>query len=144
MRPITRDLMSLYRHLGHVERDAICCGDVTVQQCAALQLLLRERVDVSTFAGSLGITVSAATRLTDGLKRRGWVTRERDPEDRRRVVLQLSEEGEAEAKRLEAMTDAMIATLMERIPEAKRAQVLESVRLVLDALDGLGGLRCCE
>jgi DNA-binding MarR family transcriptional regulator len=40
----------------------------------------------------LGLTSGAVTGLIDRLEARGWVRRQRDPDDRRRVIVQLSGE----------------------------------------------------
>lgn len=128
-------LVGLARRFGVFERDAICCGTVTVPQCMALQYLLEEPRDVSSIGEQLGVTVSASTRLVDGLVRRGWVERTRDPSDRRRVLVGLSEPGRAEAERLEGLTEQMIDRVLEHVPEGERGSITHSLVLLRDALD---------
>ena len=79
----------LYRRLGFMQRDRICCEGVTVPQCYALQILRREGDMVpGELAERLGIDASSATRAIDVLVRNGYVERIR-PEtgDRRRVIV---------------------------------------------------------
>jgi DNA-binding MarR family transcriptional regulator len=100
---------------------------------------------MSALASQAGASLSAMTRLVDGLERRGWITRARPGDDRRRVVAKLTAAGRREATRLRAETEAIISTVLRRIPAAKHPQVLEAVRLLRTAMDELreSGRSCC-
>lgn len=140
----SEELIGICRLFGVFERDAICCGTVTVPQCVVLQELLRGPADVSTLAKTMGVTNSAMTRLLDGLEKRAYVRRERSSEDRRRVELSLTEEGRVEAERLRGLTEQAIDAVLACIPESKHQQVIESVRLIHGALErARGGFDCC-
>jgi DNA-binding MarR family transcriptional regulator len=150
MNPFTAELVAIFRAFGIFERETVCCGTVTVPQCVVLQQLIEEPNDISGLADRVGVSMSAMTRLVDGLERRGWVDRNRSAEDRRKVVVQLTGEGLQEATRLRALSDRLVATIFDRIPEDKHAQVLESVRLVRVAMaearedaDELARAACC-
>jgi DNA-binding MarR family transcriptional regulator len=56
---------------------------------ALAALLEAGPVGVSRLAELMGTTAGAATRVADRLERAGFVRREPDPDDRRRIVLQL-------------------------------------------------------
>jgi DNA-binding MarR family transcriptional regulator len=142
---LLQDLVAIGRQLGAFERSAVCCGTVTVPQCVALQALLeapRELGELASFAGS---SKSAMTRLVDGLERRGWVSRRRDAEDRRRVVAELTKAGLVEATRLRELTHRTLDGVLDLVPEAKRAQVIESLHLLRSAMDQASELLagCC-
>ncbi|MBA2663510.1 MAG: MarR family transcriptional regulator [Bradymonadaceae bacterium] len=146
MKEFTTELLAICRHFGIMERNAICCGDITVPQCVALQRLLDGPLDASTLAEGLGTSLSATTRLVDGLERNGWVDRTRDPNDRRRVFIELSATGDAQARRLCRLTESMLDGVLSQIPADKHAQVLDSVQLLRRALDAVGeggGGSCC-
>lgn len=153
MEAFTDALIAISRHFGVLERDTVCCGDVTVPQCVALQRLRREPAGVSTLAAHLGTSVSATTRLVDGLETLGWVNRRPDPNDGRRVQLVLSETGEAKADELRAATEEMARRLLEYIPEDKQQSVSEALSLLEQALSrcrqeccgdiGSPGSSCC-
>jgi DNA-binding MarR family transcriptional regulator len=132
--------MALGRAFGMFERDAICCGTVSVAQCAALQELQRGPREIGRMAGIMGVAQSSMTRLVDGLEKRGWVERVRAGQDRRRVEVELSPAGRKEAARLSGLTEEIMATIRERIPEGKRDQVLESLTLLREAIEDV---RCC-
>lgn len=142
------ELVGICRHFGMFERDAVCCGTVTVQQCAALQMLLNSASghDITSLATQLGVTKSAVTRLVDGMEKRGWVKRVRDTDDGRRVLVQHTEAGHAEAMRLRELTLESIDAVMRHIPATEHEAVLQAMKLVRVALDkarARGGISCC-
>ncbi|MFI8521321.1 MarR family winged helix-turn-helix transcriptional regulator [Streptomyces sp. NPDC085481] len=56
-------------------------------QCLNLLSMEREPVTIGRVAELTGLTTGSATRLVDRLERAGYVRRERDAEDRRRVMV---------------------------------------------------------
>ncbi|WP_052955257.1 MarR family winged helix-turn-helix transcriptional regulator [Mycobacterium nebraskense] len=134
MNSFTTELISIFRTFGIAERETICCGTVTVPQCVVLQELLEAPNDISGLAERVGASSSAMTRLADGLERQGWVRRVRVPEDRRKVIVELTDEGRAEATRLRGLTEKLVDLILTRIPQDKHAQVAETVRLVSQAM----------
>ncbi|WMX46508.1 MarR family winged helix-turn-helix transcriptional regulator [Streptomyces roseicoloratus] len=56
-------------------------------QCLSLLSLEGEPVTIGRVAELTGLTTGSATRLVDRLERAGYVRRERDAEDRRRVLV---------------------------------------------------------
>ncbi len=144
MTDFAQDLVDLCRGFGMFERDWICSGTVTVQQCFVLQTLLESPLEVRALADAVGSSPSAMTRLVDGLVKRGWTQRVRSESDRRRVHVALTDDGRSEAARLRAMTNTAADTLLAAIPEEKREQVIESMGLIRKAVaDTAGKLSCC-
>jgi len=139
------ELVAICRTFGMVERDAVCCGTVTVQQCVALQTLLESPRELSALAAETGTSPSAMTRLVDGLESKGWVERVRDGSDRRKVEARLTTEGQSEAERLRGLTEQTVSALLAHIPEGKHDLVLEGVKLLRGAVGKLRekGLGCC-
>ncbi len=134
MSSFTTELVSILRTFGIAEREAVCCGTVTVPQCIALQELAEASQDISGLAKRLGASSTTTTRLADGLERRGWAKRVRVPEDRRTVVLELTDEGREEAARLRTLTEQLVDLIIARIPPGKHAQVKEAVQLLCGAI----------
>ena len=56
-------------------------------QCLNLLSLESEPVTIGRIGELTGLSTGASTRLVDRLERAGYVTRERDPADRRRVLV---------------------------------------------------------
>src|SRR5215211_2454963 len=68
--------------------------DLPVPQLRLMGMLShRDNRRMSEVADCLGVAVSTATQVADRLEARGWVRRGPDPEDRRVVLLCLTEEG---------------------------------------------------
>jgi DNA-binding MarR family transcriptional regulator len=144
MREFTDELVRICRHFGVFEREMVCCGTVSVPQCLVLQKLRNGATDITTLAAYSGSSVSAMTRLVDGLERNGWTDRARDPVDRRRVLVTITPVGATVAKRLYTETDTLVAALFERIPKKKQRQVVESLSLLRQAMDGMSdAIRDC-
>lgn len=140
-------IAAISRHFGVLERDRICCGNVTVQQCTALQRLDREPVGISTLADYLGKSASATTRLIDGMERQGWLERRSHPDDGRRVQLVLTEKGQSQAKALRASTVDMAQQLLRHIDEEAQTDILGAITKLETALAGYRrnccGAFCC-
>jgi DNA-binding MarR family transcriptional regulator len=79
-------------------------GGMANQQVAASQLI-RE----------LGVSKQAASQLIDTLVVRGYLTREIDPSDRRRMTLELTERGSAAAAAVRSGVEAVDAALAMRL-----------------------------
>lgn len=146
MRELTHELLQMVRMLGILEKDQICCGTVTVPQCVVLQTLLEGEYKVTDLAQYSGVSPSAMTRLLDGLVRKEWIERTHAKGDRRKVLIQLTPAGRAEAERLRALTEECLASVFSFIPEDKRETVMESVGLLSQAVEKAmdAGLSCCS
>lgn len=68
---------------------------LTLSQYSLLQGLASHASRVSDLAAQAGITPSTATRILDGLERRDIVKRERPLDDRRAVIVSLTDAGRA-------------------------------------------------
>ncbi len=134
MSDVVRELVGICRLFGSFEREAVCCGSVTVQQCVVLQDLLEGPSDVSGLAERSFVSLSAMTRLLDGLVQRDWAERRRGEEDRRRVQVKLTSAGTKEATRLRDATAQCVELVLARVPKKQRAQAKKSLSLVHAAL----------
>jgi len=144
MSSVVEDVIAFCRMFSSFEREEICCGTVSPAQCVLLQTLMDGEWDVSGLAAEARVTKGAMTRLVDGLEGRGWVARERAEDDGRRVLVSLTGAGKKEAKRLYRLTEKSIATLLERIPPAERAQAVRSIHLLRKAAEETRTqLDCC-
>jgi DNA-binding MarR family transcriptional regulator len=85
------DLVRIYQFR---DRDKICCYDVSVTQCYALEVLAERGPSRShALAEALRLDKSTTTRVVDALVRKGYVERLPDPEDARAVSLRITREG---------------------------------------------------
>ena len=85
------DLVRIYQFR---DRDKICCYDISVTQCYALEVLVERGPSRSlALAEALRLDKSTTTRVVDALVRKGYVERLPDPEDARAVSLLVTPEG---------------------------------------------------
>ena len=144
MSSVVEDVIAFCRMFSSFEREEICCGTVSPAQCVLLQTLSSGDWDVSSLASESRVTKGAMTRLVDGLEKRDWVARGKAEDDGRRVLVSLTAAGKKEAKRLLRLTEKSIATILERIPEAERNQVVRSIGLLREAAEQTRNqLDCC-
>lgn len=95
---------------------------------ALAALLETGPVGVSRLAELMGTTASAATRVADRLERGGFVRREPDPDDRRRIVLQLVPERLAAVAEFYRPMDARWRRQLEGYSDDQLRFVLEFLR----------------
>ena len=87
-------LNELVRVYQFRDRDTICCYDVSVTQCYAIEALLRRGPSgLNDLAAELYLDKSTTSRVVATLERKGYVTRARHPEDGRAVVLSVTGPG---------------------------------------------------
>jgi len=84
------------RAIARLERDGFELYDYSV--LALLAEGVRERQ--STMADALALDPSRLVALLDSLERRGLIVRQRDPDDRRRHVVRITDDGERALERL--------------------------------------------
>jgi DNA-binding MarR family transcriptional regulator len=60
-------------------------------------------VRMSDLSTALGVTARNVTTIVDGLEREGFVARRPDPRDRRAILLELTEFGQAHTARVQAL-----------------------------------------
>ena len=85
---LTRDLRTL------VETQLAPLG-LTSQQAALLLMAGRSVASPAQVAAEIGTDTAGMTRLLDRLERKGLVRRARHPDDRRSVVIEVTEQGRA-------------------------------------------------
>lgn len=76
-----------------------------------------------------GLTSGAVTAVLDRLERQGFVRRVRDPDDRRRVVVEFTPEAQARAQAIYEPIAREGAAIMERFTDRQLETVLDFVRI---------------
>lgn len=83
------------------DRDRICCHDVSVTQCHALEVLVERGPSRSqALADALLLDKSTTTRVVDALVRKGYAERQADPDDARALSLSVTDTGRALYERI--------------------------------------------
>jgi DNA-binding MarR family transcriptional regulator len=94
-----------------------------------------ESTVLSDLAKHMGVTASTMSLAVDRLEGNGYVTRERDVADRRRVRIRLTEAG-VQVRRANSVLDpALVAEMLEQLPAADRGGALRGLQMLARAAD---------
>lgn len=131
-----RALLAVARGLGRIARERARAGDVTPQQAETLQLIAeRGALSTSSLATLLGIDPSTASRNLSGLERAGLIARQKGSDDGRQTDVRLTPRGRRAAQSVGNGATAAFASLLERVPRAERARVIDALEVVVKVLD---------
>jgi DNA-binding MarR family transcriptional regulator/catechol 2,3-dioxygenase-like lactoylglutathione lyase family enzyme len=139
-----RAARGVYAQAIRAELDAIGMQDMPRNGLALLASVESER-DQSELPAWLGVTKQAVSQLVDLLVTRGYVERQRDEEDRRRLALELTDRGSealvAAALRIEAIDRQLARRTSPEAVETMRAGLAVLVDLKLENLGSGAGKR---
>jgi DNA-binding MarR family transcriptional regulator len=90
-------------------------------------------------AAQLGLEKSTVSRLTAGLERRGWLSRERDPANRRFYRLRLTPEGRAAADQIGRKFRTAHVNLFDALTPAERTGLSLGLAGLIRAVQAHGG-----
>ena len=125
----------LARRLGLLEKNSVGCCCIPMPQCHVLVEIGRHNsLSVNDLAQLLNLDKSSVSKTVDKLVNNGLLNRVPSPEDRRYVVLTLSQEGQAAYGDIETRMDSHFEKILQAIPAEKREQVIESLDLFTTAL----------
>ena len=136
------ELERLARILGQVGPDEVCCEGLSQRQCSILRILVaQEGARISDLAATSGITPSAMTRVLEKLEARKLVERVRgSQEDGRAASVRITDAGRRTRQQLDELMRERTTQIINSIPKQKRAQILESLELLNNAIESTG---CC-
>lgn len=128
-------LVRLFRNINVIEERAICTGDykdVTANDMHVIEAIYMEEArNMSSVARSLGVTTGTLTIAVNSLVKKGYVERARSEEDRRVVLVSLSEKGKRAYLHHRQFHEQMIEAIVEELSEEEQA-VLEKALVKLD------------
>jgi DNA-binding MarR family transcriptional regulator len=109
-------------------------GAVTLPQLRMLAVLADlGRCRSVQVARALGLEASTVTRLADRLVAAGHVTRGAEPGHRGVVTLELTASGQQLVSQVAAWREQELARILQQIPPAKRIQLTDALRQLVDA-----------
>lgn len=134
MPPARSSLLALQRAthaLGQHLADVLVDLDLSASELNALANLADGTArTVSQLGSAVGARPSTLTSVLDRLERRGHVTRRQHPQDRRSVVIELTESGRVAADEITRALTELENRLLHGLPR----DVVTNFRTVLDAL----------
>ena len=121
-------LVKLFRNINVIEERAIRTGeyrDVTANDMHVIEAIgTEEAKNMTSVARSLDVTTGTLTISVNNLVKKGYVNRVRSEEDRRVVLISLSEKGKRAYLHHRQFHDQMIGVVVEELTEEEQ-QVLE-------------------
>ena len=141
-------LNELVRVYQFRDRDRICCHDVSVTQCYAIEALVRRGPSgLNDLAAELYLEKSTASRVVAALQRKGYVTRSAHPVDGRAIVLSVTAAGRRLHDRIRKdLVNEAKGLLQDFEPEVREgaARLLLRLARAAAARSGVTSSTCCS
>lgn len=140
--------VDLTSHPGHLARrlqqahhllwNTMVSEEITSPQFAVLNTLVAEPgLDQRTVGERVGLDRSTIAEVVSRLGRRGLLDKVRDPQDGRRFLLRLTDDGARTHRRLTVRTARMNQVFLAPLSAEERTQLLGLIQRVADAAEGL-------
>ncbi len=128
-------LRQLIQRWMFVQRRIVQEEDLSIPQSMMLRFIRsKSPVTLTTLAGYSGATNSAMTGLVDTLEKRGYVRRERDSVDRRRVNIVLTEKSSDLFRKLDTKGEAIFEETVRTIPQEDLLKLNETLTILVRRL----------
>lgn len=125
------DTVPLVMRFIRADMRAIGATTLSVPQFRTLAFLNRHPgSSLSDLAEHLGVTPATASATTERLVQQHYVQRDSHPQERRKVVLSLTETGTQHLQQARTQTRRQIATLLDRLSDSQVRQIEESLLLL--------------
>lgn len=131
------------RRITMLDRRENACQGVTFSQHYVIDALARKNIlTMNELSRELGLAVSTLTRIVDVLVRDGLVSRGHSTEDRRKVCIELTAQGKKLAETLNTCAEWFWGTVLENLPEEKKQEITNNLKLLLKALEHAEDSHC--
>lgn len=128
-RALYEALTDLVRVYQFRDRNLICCHDVSVTQCYALDALVRGgATTLGSLAAILLLDKSTTSRVVETLERKGFVKRSTHPSDARAVQLSATARGRSLHQTIRRELLEEERTVIEDLPADVRRATVDVVR----------------
>lgn len=133
---INRVLVRLFRRINTLEEKAICKDEfknITLNEAHVIEAIGEDGAsNMTAVAKALDVTTGTLTISVNSLVRKGLVSRERSEEDRRVVLVSLTDKGRELNRRHNQFHERMVSEIIGDLNE-------EEVQTLAHALDKLNG-----
>lgn len=141
--PLQRDACALQEAVADLvrvyqfrDRDRICCYDISVTQCYALETLVEAGpLRLSALADRLYLDKSTTSRVVATLTRKGYVEQHGDATDRRASLLSATASGERLYRQITGDLVGQQEQLLADLPADVRAGVVQTIKRLARAAD---------
>lgn len=138
-------IMPLVHHaISHLGVQATATGKrlgLTNTRIMALAVVLHsDSVTMSDLATAIGLPAPLATRTVDELVERGLLERLPDADDRRRVLVRITDEGRQATHEIHHESGVMLGRVFEQMTDEQVDALVDGLEALLAALHSPGGL----
>ena len=127
-------IRQLERKTGAMNDSQMACCNITMAQCHALVEIGRaKRISLVELSEVIGLENSTLSRTVNHLVNAEMVNRDVDLANRRYITISLTEDGQQVFDGIETCMNLYYKQILRRIPEEKQTEVLESLKLLIDA-----------
>jgi DNA-binding MarR family transcriptional regulator len=141
-------LADLVRAYQFRDRDRICCHDISVTQCYALEALKRDGpMRLNDLAARLFRDKSTSSRVLGALVRKGYAERLADLTDARAISVRITAKGRGLYSRIHGdLVQQQVQMIADLTPEARRAaiEVISRLARAAESKFGIGRAASAE
>ncbi len=129
-------LRRIMRSMDIASRQLISKYGITTPQLICLQHMLEHGpMTTGMLAQAVSLSPATVTGILDRMERRGLVTRERRPEDKRRVLVAITESGRGAAEAAPSYLAERLSHALEGLPEDDRRKIQRVILYLADLAD---------
>ncbi len=127
---VAKDLMRTFQQFKRVMKPPPMVRGLKPSEMGLLFHIERFREDessgvkVSELSGHMHVTSPSVTQLVKTLEDKGMVARRMDPDDRRSVLVSLTDKGEAVTRQAEQGLQALLSGIVDHLGEEKSKQLI--------------------
>jgi DNA-binding MarR family transcriptional regulator len=131
--PDTVQLMEQFRAIAHASHNRtnarMSAAGLSLARFRVLQALASGgRLRMNELSATLGVVPRTVTTIIDALEKDRMVARLPDPADRRATLLEITQDGLSQLRRLRALHDSAAAELFEVLTPAEQQQLASLLR----------------
>jgi DNA-binding MarR family transcriptional regulator len=145
-----RQLLEIFTGMAQVTRccrqDVAFCEGVTFHQFMILDAVSgKEELNMADLHTHLAVEKSTTTRLVNPLIKKGLLIRQKARHDSRAITLTLTDAGKKTHQKVSLCLAGFFQKVTKNIPEDKKDQVLESIRVFIRAIKASApDYSCCK
>lgn len=94
-------------------------------------LYVKNKVSAGVLTGQLHVVPGRMTDILNSLESKGWIERHRDEEDRRRVVVCITEEGKKQAKKMRGYIRKEYQGMFKLLGQRDTEELIRLLKVVL-------------
>lgn len=94
-------------------------------------LYVQDKVSAGVLTGQLHVVPGRMTDILNSLESKGWIERHRDEEDRRRVVVCITEEGKKQAKKMRGYIRKEYQGMFKLLGQKDTEELIRLLKVVL-------------